>query len=106
MLDNSYFCVYNPYQLLSRGRSMATNMVIDILAREALQLMKEKSISQKSAISTTLRAHKDVPWKDGLRRELGIRISQMRAKRITPQTGRLFTRKFRTFAESSLPRED
>jgi len=81
---------------------MATARELDILAREALHFIDNEHIPQTIAIMTVLNAHKDIKWCDGIKRDIGTRISQIRkAERQKKASKGKSAYPFPTFAEKS-----
>lgn len=61
---------------------MATKQEINLVACEVLPLIEGHSgwgrVPQRSAILTVLRSHKKIIWHDGIMRDIGIRISELK----------------------------
>jgi len=83
---------------------MATNRELDILAREAWHLINKEGVKQEMAVMSVLNAHKDIVWYDGIKKDIGVRISTLRQEQ-KKQTAKS-AKPFATFAEKSLPEND
>lgn len=61
---------------------MATKREIGVVACEVLPLIEGHSgwgrVPQQSAILTVLRSHKKILWHDGIMRDIGIKISELK----------------------------
>lgn len=80
---------------------MATERELDILARETLYMEKE-GVPRKMAVMSVLRSHKDIVWCDGIMKDIGVKISEIRkTKRQKEASIPKSTKPFATFAEKS-----
>lgn len=79
---------------------MATEREIDILAREVLHLMEIEGVPEKMAKQSVLNAHKDIEWTDGIMKDIGVRIWEIKKSRETQETAKP-SRNFTTLAEKT-----
>ena len=82
---------------------MATELELQILAREAWHLIHNEHVPEKMAVTSVLKAYKDIMWYGGIKRDIGIRISDIRKAERQKETHMSKSAKsFTTFAEKSV----
>ncbi len=82
---------------------MATPTELDILAREAWHLIDKEHVKQEMAVMSVLNAHKDIVWCDGIKKEIGVRISILRQEQKKQPAS---PNPFSTHIERTLPETD
>jgi len=86
---------------------MATETELNILAREALFLMKREGATREIAKQVALNAHKDIKWTEGIMRAIGERMSEIQKAEGQKEVSATKSAKpFATFAERSIPKND